>query len=559
MSVLVLPGSEIVPQRQGLRQRYQRLALFAIAYFLAYGYGTLFLQTASSPLWFPDSVLLCALLWTPRRQWWFYIAVAFPIRFIVPQYPSVPHWFILATSANDILKALFAAHVLSRLKHRSVTPANILQLATFFGIAVLLVPVLSAAAGAATRYILGYRFWVSYYQWFLGDALANAVITPALLYWGSRHFRNVRPRAVELTLWALGFAASLTFTLKLAHSDYAPIAFCLPVPFLIWAAARFGAIGASSALSLTALIITAMVGRSALFSMTFESHGLLFLQVFLFVISVPVLALAVLIEERGLVEQHLRENREKLGQQYEEVRYLAGKFLTAQDDERKRIALELHDDVVQRLALLAVQIDSINNSLPAALTNVYHALFRIKEETEEAATALRELSHELHSSALQYLGLPAALKNLSHSLARQHGLSITLETGKLRDSSQDIDLGLFRIAQEALSNAIKHGKAKTISVRLAQYGDQIRLDIQDNGLGFDPSNRSSGLGLVSMRERVRLLNGAIFIESSTKDGSTSVHVRVPIASQGNAAVVTEPTFVNRGQGKADSRDPLSHR
>lgn len=530
MSELVLPRSEIMPQWRGLRRRYLKLALFAVAYFLAYGYGTLFLQTAPSPLWFPDSVLLCALLWTPRKQWWLYIAVAIPIRFIPPHYPSVPHWFILATSANDILKALFAAHVLDRVKHDSAAPGNISQLAVFVVIAVLLVPALSATAGAATRHLLGYRFWVSWYQWFFGDALAHAVLTPALLYWGSRQFRVVKRRAIELTLWIFGFSTSLIFTLKLAHSDYAPVAFCLPVPFLIWAAARFGPIGASTALSFTALLITAGVARTSLFYLTFESHGLLFLQVFLFVISVPVLALAVLIEERGAVEIHLREHQEKLGQQYEELRYLAGKLITAQDDERKRIALELHDDVVQRLALLSIQIQNINKSLPAALTNVHHALFRLNEETEEAATALRDLSHELHSSALQYLGLPAALKNLSQSLARQHGLSIAVETSNLRDSSQDIDLGLFRVAQEALSNAIKHGRADAITVRLAQQDDHICLDIQDNGLGFDPADGVSGLGLVSMRERVRLLNGVIFVESSTVEGCTSIHVRVPVDS-----------------------------
>jgi signal transduction histidine kinase len=541
MSELALARSEIMPRWQRLTQQYVKLALFAVAYFVAYGCGTVFLQTASAPLWFPDSVMLCALLWTPRKQWWLYIAVAVPIRFAFPLYPSVPLWFIFATSANDMLKALFAAHVLGRrLEHSSVAPANLSQLAKFVGIAVLLVPGLSATAGAVTRHILGYQFWASWYQWFLGDALANTVLTPALLYWGSRDFRNVRPHFVELALWTLGFAPSLIFTLRLAHSDYAPIAFCLPVPFLIWAAARFGPIGASTTLSLTALVITARVARTTLFSMTFESHGLLFLQAFLFVISVPVLALAVLIEERNRVEKYLRENQEKLGQQYEEVRYLAGKLITAQDDERKNIALELHDDVAQRLALLALQIERIDNILPAELTNVHHAMFRLKEETEEAATALRELSHELHSSALHYLGLPAALKNLSQNLARQHGLSITLETGDLKDSSQNIDLGLFRVAQEALSNAIKHGKAEAVRVRLAQHGDQICLDIQDNGAGFNPSNGSSGLGLVSMRERVRLLNGAIFIESSTKNGSTSIHVRVPIAStQGKSAVSGE--------------------
>ena len=105
---------------------------------------------------------------------------------------------------------------------------------------------------------------------------------------------------MELVAWSVGFALSLVVALSLALSAYLPIAFCVPVPFLIWAATRFGLIGASTSLSLIAVLATArLVEKPPLFSMGFESNSLLFVQVFLFVISVPVLALAVLIEERS--------------------------------------------------------------------------------------------------------------------------------------------------------------------------------------------------------------------------------------------------------------------
>ena len=132
------------------------LFVFALGYLAAYGFGN-FTQAKASPLWFPDSVLLCALLQAPRRKWWLYLAIAVPIRFIGP-HAALPLWFICATTANDMVKATCAAYLLRRLPNGSSHPATMSQLTTFLGVAVLLVPALSAFAGAATRYLLGYGF-----------------------------------------------------------------------------------------------------------------------------------------------------------------------------------------------------------------------------------------------------------------------------------------------------------------------------------------------------------------------------------------------------------------
>ena len=510
------------------------LPLFAVAYLSAYGYGNLS-QTVASPLWFPDSVLLWALLLTPINDWWLYVAIALPIRFIPIHHPAVPLWFLVATSANDLVKAPFAAYLLRRLPNGSTHPATMPQLAIFLGVGAVAVPVLSAFAGAASRHLLGYGFWASWYQWYLGDALANVVLTPALLYWSSKHFRAIRPRNVELAVWISGFALSLLLALRLAHSAYSPIAFCVTVPFLIWAATRFGLIGASTSLSVIALLATAGIAEKiALFSMGFESRSLLFLQVFLFVVSVPILALAVLIEERNSTENNLRESQEKLREKYEEVRYLAGKLITAQDDERRRIARELHDDVGQRLALVAVHLHNVEQSVPLNMVETHSSLLELKQETGEAATTLRELSHQLHSSSLQHLGLHAALKDLCRTVAQQHNILIEVETGKPQGSSDDVDLCLFRIAQEALSNIAKHSNATTVTVRLSENMNELCLEIADDGVGFDSTGPSTGLGLVSMRERVRFLNGTITVESTAMRG-TKILARVPLRSQHRAA------------------------
>jgi signal transduction histidine kinase len=455
-----------------------------------------------------------------------------PVRFIPILHPAVPLWFLFVTTGNDLIKATYAAYILRRLLNGSNHPDTMSQLATYLGIAVFLVPALSALAGAATRQLLGYGFWTSWFQWFLGDALANLVLTPALLYWSSQRFRGMLTRGTELAVWVIGFALSLFLTFSLARSVYAPIAFCVPMPFLIWAATRFGLIGASTPLSLIALAATALIDEhSPLFSMGFESHGLLFLQVFLFVIAVPLLALAILIQERSSVERSLQVSEEKLRQNYEEVRFLAGKLISAQDDERRRIALELHDDVVQRLALLAIELTTLDKNIPPDTTQIHSSLSQLIRQTNNAALTLRGLSHQLHSGVLQYIGLSEALKELGRTLAEQHRIPINVEAeGPRGGSSDEVNLCIYRIAQEALSNMIKHSRATEAAVLLTRNANQLRLEIRDNGIGFNPSERSTGLGLISMRERVRLLNGIISIESESTSGTT-IRVHLPLESE----------------------------
>jgi two-component system sensor histidine kinase UhpB len=335
-------------------QERLNLLLFATAYLVAYAYGSLFSQTAPAPLWLPDSVLLCALLVTPRNRWWLYVAVALPLRFVPGLSEGVPKWFVFATYANDMLKGILAAYVLRRMFGGSVSLSTLREFAAYLLIAVLAAPVLSAFGGAVTRGALGDEFWTAWGQWFAGDALANLILTPTLLYWCTRRYGDTQSR-LEIVLWIVGFSVSLYVTVALTGSHELPISMYVPIPFLIWAATRFGPIGASSALSLVTLV--AMIGiteRQGVFAEGDMAHGVLFLQLFLAVISVPVLFVAILIEERSFVEKRLRESQERLNENYARVRDLAGKLISAQEDERKRIALELHDDIGQRLALLAI-------------------------------------------------------------------------------------------------------------------------------------------------------------------------------------------------------------
>jgi signal transduction histidine kinase len=510
---------------QAQRHAVKNLLLFAVAYSLAYGYGSHFSQTASAPLWFPDSVLLCALLLVPRKRWWHYIAVGFAIRFVPGLRPSMPDWFVFATSANDVLKALLAAYLLRQFARAPAYLSTLQDFAAYLLIAVFLSPALSAFAGAGTRHMVGYEFWPAWRQWFLGDAVANLVLTPTLLYWSSRRFRAMRPDLWEILLWSIGFATSIYFAVSFARSGFSPIAFYLPVPLLIWAATRFGPIGASSALSL--LVLLCMIGiteGNGPFSGNLASQNVLFAQLFFAVMSVPVLFVAISIEQWRNADKSLQEHQGTLKENFSRMRMLAERFLTAQEDERKKIALELHDDICQRLALVCVGLERFDRKPPGKIEQ-HSVLSDLRHQVEETIAALHQLSHQLHSSTLQHLGLAGGLRGLCRAVSQQHNILVNLHADEISNISNDLKLCLFRIAQEALSNAVKHAQASEIAVVLIQGADELCLEVKDNGAGFNPAEQIGGLGLVSMQERLRMVNGT-FIITSTPGQGTVVHATV---------------------------------
>jgi PAS domain S-box-containing protein len=209
---------------------------------------------------------------------------------------------------------------------------------------------------------------------------------------------------------------------------------------------------------------------------------------------------------------------------------LSGRLISAQEDERSRIARELHDDFSQRLALLAIQLDEASQSLPDTNEALSKRLQAMWERTTELSADIHKLSHQLHSSKLHHLGLLAAAKSLCEETGKQHHIQIEfLHREMPEDISPDVGLCSFRIVQEALNNIVKHSGAKQAQVEFVGTGSRIRLRIVDAGAGFDPSSMAArgGLGLASMRERLRLLGGTIALYSSPMEG-TEIVAEVPL-------------------------------
>jgi PAS domain S-box-containing protein len=213
------------------------------------------------------------------------------------------------------------------------------------------------------------------------------------------------------------------------------------------------------------------------------------------------------------------------------------RLIEAQELERTRIARELHDDICQRLALLTIQLEQIQRNPPILPVEVGSRMGELRRQTSEIATDIQSLSHELHSAKLQYLGLAAAVRGFCQEFGEQQNVEIDFNTHGMPKSplSPDISLCLFRVAQEALHNSAKHSGVQYFEVRLWGVSGEIHLTVTDSGLGFDweAAKGSRGIGLISMEERLKLVNGTLSIASRPKQGTT-VHARVPLTSESDA-------------------------
>jgi PAS domain S-box-containing protein len=208
------------------------------------------------------------------------------------------------------------------------------------------------------------------------------------------------------------------------------------------------------------------------------------------------------------------------------------RLIEAQEQERTRIARELHDDIGQRLSLLSIELARLQQTSGDLSVEMRSHVGTLQKQTAEIATDIQSLSHELHSSKLEYLGIAAAMRGFCEEFGAQQKVEIDFKTHDLpRPLPPDLSLCLFRVLQEAIHNSAKHSGGRHFEVRLWGALDEVHLTVEDSGVGFDleGARASRGIGLVSMEERVKLLNGTFSIKSQLNHG-TSIHARLPLSA-----------------------------
>ena len=241
----------------------------------------------------------------------------------------------------------------------------------------------------------------------------------------------------------------------------------------------------------------------------------------------------------GLVVQRARRRRTEhaLRQSYEQNQDLAGRLINAQEDERARIARDLHDDLSQQLAGVSITLSGLKRKVgrPGSESDVEQAVSSLQTRSAALAQSVRNLSHHLHPSVLEHTGLVETLRHHCADVEEHRPLAVVFNAeGDFDSLPPNVALCLFRVAQEALANVVRHARAHTISVSLAATSDSIELRVIDDGVGFVAGERTkNGLGLRSIDERVRFMRGTVAVESRPGMGTTLM-VRMPLVATPSA-------------------------
>lgn len=237
------------------------------------------------------------------------------------------------------------------------------------------------------------------------------------------------------------------------------------------------------------------------------------------------------ITDRKKAEDDLRQSQAELRQHRAQLQDLASKLITAQEQERQRIARELHDDFSQRMAALVLDLAALEQQPPERPELILHGLKPVREQLERLSDDLHNLAYKLHPSLLEHAGLQPAIEDQIREVAKRTGLSVSLTVNHVPGSLPlDHSTCLFRVLQESLQNIVRHACATEVVVKLSGSSKGVGISITDNGKGFNPGERivhQKGLGVISMQERLRLLNGVLNIYSRMAEG-TKVCAWIPL-------------------------------
>jgi len=493
--------------------------LVALGYYAGSQIGFL-LKPAGNPIstfWPPNAILLAALLLTSPRIWWVLVLAVFPAHLLLQLRAGVPLISALMWFVGNTSEALLGAVFVRLFKKDKALFESVYGVVVFLAIGVL-VPALATSFLDAAGVVLtglGREYWVLWTTRLTSNIVSSLVIVPTIVIFGVKGLAWFR-RANTSEYWEAAFLAVgilvvslFAFGRESALSSFWAFIYA-PLPFLIWALLRFGSGGASASLLTVACISiwNTMHGRGPL-GIQSTVYSVLSLHFLLTVLAISFMLSGALIAERRRSEEALRAE--------------CGNLVHAEEQERYRVARELHDNILQRLILLGLQLDELRT---ASLAFAKPPLNKLYDQISVISKAVSDLSHDLHPFMLEYLGLPRALKKLCGDTGAQCGIAIDFSEHNIRSPlPSDISACLFRIAQQVVENLRRCGHAETAAMELRWAGRAVLLRISDDGAPLDPG-RSEGLALTLVREQLLALGGTLNITSVPSKG-TVIEVSIP--------------------------------
>jgi signal transduction histidine kinase len=505
-----------------------------------------FSTSGLSLLWPSNALLIAALVLTPKRRWWVYLLSVIPahIAALSPYHLGLS-WLAYQIAFNSI-QAIACAVILQRFRPAILYFETLREVLIFLGVSVVvpglanlvaIYPVVNfSSRGGLLAHNSSDGFLAVWTSCWANNSASLIVFVPVILVCVTRgrdFIRSLSRRGVGEGSLLTALLATLTFLgYGNVHSvgDALPFVYLIPIPFLIWAAVRFGPAGACLSITLFVCVSSwcAYLGQGP-FLRSVSIDRVTVLQMAWIIISAPLLCLAAVVRERRVAVEELKKA-------HSELKEFMPRLIAAQEQEKQRIARELHDDVVQRLALLSLELEGVQEDIPDVASELRTRIGALGNQTTQIVEDVQLLSHELHSSKLEYLGIVRATKHFCKEYSERQKVEIDFQSHDVPTAlPTELSLSLFRVVQEALRNATKHSGVKRFEVLLWGSTGEIHLSISDRGAGFDTETamKSTGLGLTSMRERLRLVHGELSINSQPK-GGTTIHARVPFDSSSDS-------------------------
>lgn len=485
-------------------------------------------QGGTHVAWFPGAVLLAVLLTVTPVIWVGCVGSALVGMAVIALGFQVSVADTLLVAAPPFLLVPVAARILLWVPGGGSPLEDFGKLAAFGAVAIIALPLVSAACiDYASRF-------TAFHHGILGDwrnialahALGYALFVPL---WISLRSPDAAIRHQGRLPWAFMFieailigSLSIMWRVWGAHTVLVPLLCLAPALLIIAASVRMQMTGSS-------IVVFAIVVVAARLSV--QGHGpfvggtpqatTLALQLWALIASTSALAFGVVVEQRFAARRALQVANV-------EVRSMAARLIATMEQERARLARDLHDDINQRLAVSSIGLSALRRRLAPEFRS---EVARIQSQVVALSDDVRHLSHDLHPTCVTQAGLYDALERLCDGGRRDDGPDVILVADhRVDELPADTGLCLFRIAQEALGNAIRHAHARTVTMKLSVSATHAILWIFDDGVGFAPGARQKaqpGLGLVSMHERAKLLGGSFEVRSIPGRG-VDLCIRIPL-------------------------------
>lgn len=524
------PGSRAAARELVFRASPVAMAVLTAAAYYAGSRIGFTLTPHNTPIaifWPANAILLAAFLLSPIRHWWIYSLAVLPAHLLVQRQTGIALTMSLGWYISNTSEALIGAatiHYLSGIRKKFFGFNDTKDLKIFLLGAVLAAPFLTSFMDAATAVRAGYPpgYWTLWGTRLVSNMIANLTLVPAIVTLcreGSSWFKNATPaRCLELAWLFLG-AALVTIAERML-ADFSAVMFA-PLPFLLWAALRFGPAGVSSCLLAVALIsLSNAIHGLQTSAAASVARNVLTMQVLIAALGIPLIWLSLLIKERRAIERSLSTPHDLLMQA---------------EDALRRIGRKLHRDLTQQLTLLGLEVEDLSGSMESSATLKAH-LLTLNDQIAQLLTAARDWSHVLDPVAIEYLGLAGALAALCRHATERSGIKFTL---RAEIGGEHLDpvtsLSLYRLVQQAVEDILKLNSARMTNLRLETSGESAHLVLEHDGTGMDDERwQESDIGVVSMSQRVALINGILSVHSSST--SNRIEITVPLRKAKNKSI-----------------------